>query len=124
MTQTAGSCNATGGASEYVGGITSIGAQQAQHGALLTNTSSSAGGNLVAGLQTGGRRRNRKTSKRGGGGKLKYGGTGFVEIIVPAGLLYANQTYKPKGAANLYSRSNRFSKSRRYTRNNRRSSRR
>lgn len=100
--------------------------QQQQLNALASTNANET--TLLKALQTGGAKR--KSAKRHRGGshhgrkhgksaKHQRGGTGILDIVVPAGLVYANQMYKPKGAAKLYSRSHKLRGSRRHTRNNR-----
>lgn len=116
----ASSCN-TGGAAAYVGGIASQEAQGAQLN-NLANPGTVGANNLLGALQSGGSRRRTKSSKNLRN-KRKVGGTAIIDIVIPAGMVYANQMYKPKGAAPLYGRSRKLRGSRRHTRTNRRSAR-
>lgn len=120
--------------SEMAGTVSSVDAQRSQLDNLASPTATEY--TLIKPLQTlhGGAKRKSGKHQRGGSAFLAYssyggskrksgknqrGGTGIIDIVVPAGLVYANQMYKPKGAAKLYSRSRKLRGSRRHTRNNR-----
>jgi len=110
MTQTCG----TGGAAEYAGGLASMQSQnQVAASAFDPNAVGGPNSNLLPIMKGGSKRKSGKRARK------QRGGTGIIDIVVPAGLVYANQMYKPKGAAKLYSRSRKFRGSRRHTRNNR-----
>lgn len=117
--------------SEMAGTVPSVDAQRSQLDNLASPTATEH--TLLKSLQGGAKRKSGKHQRGGsaflayssyGGskrksGKNQRGGTGIIDIVVPAGLVYANQMYKSKGAAKLYSRSRKLRGSRRHTRNNR-----
>ena len=107
------------GAAEY--GLFANGSTSAQMGQLNSSAmgNASQNSNLLhhnnpgQGWKGGRRRRKGKMSRRNG----SMGGTGLVEMAVPAALMYANHVYRPRNASVAFRRSRsgtRFTRRRRH----------